>query len=60
MQDDNLQHMEYLLTKEAYENWVLKLSVAVMRKYLTNASIKSLKEFYFKEHGLPLGSVIKE
>ncbi len=52
--------MEYLLTKDAYENWFLKMSADDIFKYFTNPNIKSLKEFYLKEHGLPLDGVIKD
>lgn len=60
MQDDNQEHMEYLLTKEAYENWLVELTASQMFSYFTDPSISGIKLFYLKEHGLPLDSEIKD
>ena len=60
MQDDNLEHMQYLLTQKAYENWILELTASQIFGYFTDSSITGLKRFYLKEHGLPLDSEIKD
>ena len=60
MQDDNLEYMEYLLTRATYENWMLSLSAIQMYIYLKDSSILGLKDFYLKEHDLPIDSEIKD
>ena len=60
MQDDNLQNMEYLLTKEAFDNWRNSLNYSYIDEILSENGIDGLENIYLKEHGLPLGSVIKE
>lgn len=60
MQDDNLQHMEYLLTKEAFDNWFAGLNADDLDDYFRDKSAISITDYYLKEHGLPLDSVIKD
>lgn len=58
MQDDNLQNMEYLLTKEAFEKW-LDDNFAETLEDIKNHKL-TVTQNYFKEHGLPLDSLIKD
>ena len=60
MQDDNLEHMEYLLTKEAFDNWFAGMTADDLYDYFRDVSAVSITDYYLKEHGLPVGSVIKE
>lgn len=60
MQDDNLQNMEYLLTKEAFDNWVAGTTADDLDDYFRDTSAVSITDYYLKEHGLPLDSLIKE
>ena len=59
MQDDNQEHMQYLLTKEAYENWQDSNLFNVFEKLFQDETLTVL-HIYLKEHGLPLDSEIKD
>ena len=64
MQDDNLQHMEYLLTRDIFEIWLLNESSLVIEWHDFLAFSDNLKKAifanYLKTHGLPADSLIKE
>ena len=60
MQDDNQEHMQYLLTQKAYRKWVLNLtSNKLVNLYKIHGALR-LETLYLKEHGLPLDSEIKD
>ena len=60
MQDDNQEHMQYLLTQKAYGAWVLTLNQAKVEKLYKIHGFLRVKKLYLKEHGLPLDSEIKD
>ena len=60
MQDDNLQHMECMLTQAAYDEWVRNLTDDKLEYLYEIFDIISLEELYLKEHGLPIDSLIKD
>ncbi|MES1989247.1 MAG: hypothetical protein V4440_14680 [Pseudomonadota bacterium] len=54
------EEMEYLLTKEAFMKWFLNNPIYIFHFNATNGrGHLSIKQLYFKEHGLPSDSVIK-
>ena len=54
---DELAHIDYLLTIEAMRWWYARLSTPDF--YPLIRSNLTVREYYLKEHGLPIDSVIK-
>jgi hypothetical protein len=53
------QHIEYLLTKEAFDKWFDELSESEWQDLAFHYKGMTSKKIYLKEHGLPIDSVIK-
>ncbi len=59
---DEEEHIEHILTKEAFIDWADKHQATIfMWMFDGNGDDRDLtpKQFYLKQHGLPLDSVIK-
>jgi len=50
---------EYLLTKEAYKDWVVNQDLRELWLRFRDSDSEHLHHLYLKEHGLPLDSTIE-
>jgi hypothetical protein len=55
---DELEQMEYLLTKESFDKWVWDMDDDIFNS-MNSFSEDVFRYVYLKEHGLPLDSKIE-